>query len=63
MDLQFCSKSVCRTQVKDYCEDGSSKFVHAFTKCYKDLYEEVQQRVSPNLQSDNIEAKEEAKSL
>ena len=63
MELQFCSEPVCRTQVKDYCEDGCSKFVHAFTKCYKDLYEEVQQRVSPNLQSDNIEAKEEVKSL
>ena len=63
VELTFCSKPICRTQIKDYCEDGCSKYVHTFTKFYKAIYEEIQRWIISDFHSHNIEAKEKAKSM
>ena len=63
VELKFCSKPICRTQIKDYCEDGCSKYVHKFTKFYQDFYEEIKQWVISDFQSHNIDEKEKAKSM
>ena len=41
VELKFCSKPICRTQIKDYCEDGCSRYVHTFTKFYKDFMKKL----------------------
>ena len=63
VELKFCSNPICRIKMNNFCEFGGNKYVHKFTKFFKDLYQEIQLRVASNLESDNDEEKEEAKIL
>ena len=49
--------------MNNFCEFGGNKYVHKFTKFFKDLYKEIQLSVVSNLKSDNDKEKEEAKIL
>ena len=60
MEIKFCSNPICHTQANDYCEDGSSKCVHKFTKLYGGLCEEIQGMDIPVFPADNEKEREEA---
>ena len=52
VDLKFCSNPICKTQGYSYCEDGSSKYLHKFTKFYNDLFGEILAGSMPNFAGD-----------